>query len=389
MKNRPESRSGSRAKNDTENERPKIILVDDNTTNLALGEKILNSFYEVRAVPSAEKLFECLEHGTPDLILLDLEMPEIDGCQAIKYLKNAAAFSDIPVIFLTAEDTEDVELEWFNMGAIDCVSKPFSPSALRKCIETHLLLASQKKELRTRNEKLQALVLEKSKQVSALQNAVLGVMSGLVECRDCVAAGHASRTRKYLQFMIEKLIEENLYTQETSGWDLDYLLPSAQLHDVGKIAISDAILNKPGKLTHEEFEKMKEHVTFGVNAIECVEAITAGHDFLRHAKVFASTHHEKWDGSGYPWGLSEGSIPLEGRLMAVVDVYDALTSQRPYKNPFPPSEAEEIITSSSGTHFDPVLVDVFHKVNDHFAEVANAAQCSASPGTSGIHWSVC
>jgi putative two-component system response regulator len=174
--------------------------------------------------------------------------------------------------------------------------------------------------------------------------------------------------------MVEKLMEENVYTRETSGWDLDYLLPSAQLHDVGKIAISDTILNKPGKLTNDEFEKMKEHVTIGVSAIERVEEITVEHNFLRHAKVFASTHHERWDGSGYPWGLSEKSIPLEGRLMAIADVYDALTSHRPYKNPFSTTEAEEIIESSKGTHFDPVLVDVFHKVSDRFVDVVRQDQ---------------
>jgi putative two-component system response regulator len=368
-----ENTVGNTAENTVKNKvgRPKIILVDDNAANLTTGENILKTFYEVQTVPSAEKLFECLAKGTPDLILLDLEMPKIDGCQAIKCLKSVAAFADIPVIFLTAEDNEEIELEWFNLGAIDYVPKPFSASILLKRIKTHLLFASQKKDLKKRNENLQAVVLEKTRQVTELEKAVLGIMSGLVEYRDGTTAGHSSRTSKYLQFMIEKLMEENIYTQETSGWDLDYLLPSAQLHDVGKIAISDTILNKPGKLTCEEFEKVKEHVTFGVNAIERVEKIAVEHDFLRHAKVFAGTHHERWDGSGYPWGLSEKEIPLEGRLMAIADVYDALTSQRPYKGPFSATEAEEIIESGKGTHFDPVLVNMFHKVNGRFVEVAD------------------
>jgi putative two-component system response regulator len=361
-------------KSGIENGRQKIVLVDDNVKSLETGENILKSFYEVRTALSAERLLERLGEEVPDLILLDLEMPRVDGCQVIKYLKNVEAFSEVPVIFLTAENNEAVDLEWFNLGAVDCVSKPFSAPALLKCVKTHLLFASQKKELKVRNENLQAVILEKNKQVAELESAVFGVMWRLVECRDGVTAGHSSRTRKYLQFMIEKLIEDNLYTQETSGWDLDYLLPSAQLHDVGKIAISDAILNKPGKLTDEEFTQMKEHVTIGVNAIERVEEITVEHNFLRHAKVFASTHHEKWDGSGYPWGLSEKKIPLEGRLMAIADVYDALTSYRPYKKPFSFTEAEEIIASGRGTHFDPVLVDVFHKVSDRFVDVVYQGQ---------------
>jgi putative two-component system response regulator len=368
----------NKVENKMENGRPKIMLVDDNVTSLTTGKDMLKSVYEVQTAHSAKKLFECLQEDTPDLILLDLEMPEISGCQAIKHLKNAAAFADIPVIFLTAEGSEEIELEWFNLGAIDCVSKPFSASSLLKCVKMHLAFAAQKKEMKKRNDNLQAVVLEKTRQVTKLGSAVLNAMSGLVEYRDGLTDGHASRTRKYLQFMVEKLMEENVYVQEISGWDLNYLLPSAQLHDVGKIAISDAILNKPGKLTAEEFEKVKEHVTIGVHAIEHVEEITAEHDFLRHAKVFAGTHHEKWDGSGYPWGLSEKRIPLEGRLMAVADVYDALTSQRPYKNPFSAAEAEEIIDSGRGTHFDPVLVDVFHRASDRFTEIVNRKQCAGT-----------
>jgi putative two-component system response regulator len=322
-------------------------------------------------VPSAEKLFECLGKFIPDLILLDIEMPGIDGYETIRHLKGSAAFADIPVIFLTAKNDEGSELEGLNLGAVDYVSKPFSAPLLLKRIETHLLLAAQKEELKLRNDSLQETVYRKTRQIADLENAVLNIVAELVEFRDSVTGGHVSRTQRYLRFLIEKLMEENMYTEEISEWNLDFLLPSAQLHDVGKIAISDTILNKPGKLTDEEFEKMKAHVTIGVDAIERIEATTAEHEFLRHAKIIAGTHHEKWDGSGYPWGLRGNNIPLEGRLMAIADVYDALISARPYKKSFTTEEAEKIIDAGRGAHFDPALVDIFHMVSGRFAEIVN------------------
>ncbi|MDR1206010.1 MAG: response regulator [Peptococcaceae bacterium] len=353
------------------NGRDKIILVDDNMANLSMGKNMLKMFYEVYPVPSAEKLFECLARFIPDLILLDIEMPVMDGYDTIKRLKEMEAFADIPVIFLTAKNDEGSELLGLNLGAVDYVSKPFSAPLLLKRIETHLLIAAQKKALKLNNDDLQATVLQKTRQVTGLQNAVLNIVAELVEFRDSITGGHVYRTQKYLQFLIEQLVREDVYTEEISGWDLDFVFSSAQLHDVGKIAISDAILNKPGKLTNEEFETMKTHVLIGVDAIERIEATTAQHEFLHHAKIIASTHHEKWDGSGYPWGLSGKSIPLEGRLMAVADVYDALISERPYKKAFTTDEAEFIMEEGRGVHFDPVLVDVFHSASGRFARIVN------------------
>jgi putative two-component system response regulator len=183
---------------------------------------------------------------------------------------------------------------------------------------------------------------------------------------------HVTRTQKYLQLLVDKLIEENIYADEIAAWDLDFLIPAAQLHDVGKIAISSDILNKPGKLTPQEFEEMKKHVTVGVEAIERIAGKMEEHAFLRHARIIAAAHHEKWDGSGYPAGLRGREIPLEGRLMAIADVYDALISTRSYKKPIPTQEAEKIIGEGRGSHFDPVLVDIFFMVADRFAEIAES-----------------
>jgi putative two-component system response regulator len=345
------------------------MLVDDNMVNLTMGKNMLKDSYEVYAIPSAAKLFEILKNVTPDLILLDILMPEMDGYEAIRRLKADGATSDIPVVFLTSQNDEGSELEGLCLGAIDYVTKPFSGPLLIKRIENHLLIASQKKKLMHYNDKLQEMVRQKTEQVIELQSAIISTVADLVEFRDNMTGGHVMRTTRYLKILVDVLIRENICPDETSSWDLGFLIPSAQLHDVGKIAISDAILNKPGKLTDDEYNIMKNHVLAGVSAIERMEKTTNQHEFLQYSRTIAGTHHEKWDGTGYPYGLSGHGIPLEGRLMAIADVYDALVSNRPYKKPMPAHEAEKIIISGKGSHFDPQLVDVFQKVAGSFAEV--------------------
>jgi putative two-component system response regulator len=256
------------------------------------------------------------------------------------------------------------------MGAIDYISKPFSPPLLTKRIENHLLMAEQKKALQDYNENLQQKVQKKTRQVVELQNSILNTMAELVEFRDNITGGHIERTQSYLKLLIDAILEEKIYWDETSSWNLQFIIPSAQLHDVGKIHISDTILNKPGKLTPEEFEIMKQHAAFGEAAIDSIMKTTSDNDFLHNAKIFAGAHHEKWDGSGYPRGLKRLDIPLQGRLMAIADVYDALIALRPYKKPMSAGAAEQIILEGSGAHFDPVLVDVFKELAPKFAVIA-------------------
>jgi len=356
--------------------RSKIIIVDDIITNLTMARNMLKTFYEVYPAPGAEKFFEILENVTPDLILLDIEMPEINGYEAIKKLKSDKRFADIPVIFLTAKSDEDSELEGFDLGAVDYISKPFSGPLLLKRIENQLLIVRQKKELLASQaalldytDNLEIKVREKTKEVINLQNAVLATVSDLVEFRDKLTGGHVMRTTLYTKALVEHLVQRDIYREEISKWDMDFLLPSTQLHDVGKIAISDLILNKPGRLTPEEFEIMKTHVTVGVDAIERIMKNTEEHAFLTHSLYIAGTHHEKWDGTGYPMGIKGKNIPLEGRLMAIADVYDALISERPYKKAFTHEEACKIITEGSGTHFDPALAEIFRDSADQFAGI--------------------
>jgi putative two-component system response regulator len=349
--------------------RKKIALVDDDVTNLAVGKSILTEKYDIITLPSGEKLFKFMEQAKPDLILLDIEMPEMNGYDVLTKLKSSLVFASIPVIFLTARSDTSSELQGLSMGAVDYISKPFSPPLLLKRIELHLLVESQKSELLHYNSNLQGMVQAKTQTVLDLQNSILKTVANLVEYRDEGTGGHVERTRGYLGILLDALNERKRYQDEISSWDRELLLQSSQLHDLGKISIRDSILLKPDKLTDEEFNEMKKHTVFGVRIIEEMQKDTPDSGFLQYARVFAGTHHEKWNGKGYPFGLSGEAIPLQGRLMAIADVYDALISMRPYKKPFTHEEAVNIIVEGRGTQFDPDLTDLFMEVHSEFARL--------------------
>jgi len=363
--------------------RSTIVIVDDNIANLRIGKNALSAAYDVYTVLSAEKMFALLQKNKPQLVLLDVDMPVMDGYAAIRLLKSNPMTKDIPVIFLTGKSDERSELEGLSLGAIDYIAKPFSPPLLRKRIEVHLMLEAQKRMLEDQadtlelqaqalknfNENLQNLVEEKTEKVITLQNAILQTVADLVESRDSTTGGHIARIQHGIGILANALRERGLYEEDMQGWALEQLVESSQLHDVGKIAISDVILNKPGKLDAEEFAEIKKHAQLGVRIIERIEALTPGSDFLWHAKVCSGSHHEKWDGTGYPQGLSGTDIPLQGRLMAVADVYDALVSRRPYKEALCHEDAVDIILAGRGTHFDPVLTDLFEDMSDCFRAV--------------------
>jgi putative two-component system response regulator len=329
-----------------------IFVVDDNDTNLMTAQAALDGKYEVYALPSGVRMLKLAARITPDLILLDVDMPEMDGFQAMAALKADEKLKTIPVVFLTAKHDADSEIHGFEMGALDFINKPFSPPVLIKRIETHI--------------ETDRLIKESLRAVRDIHNATIKVIADMVENRDKVTGGHISRTQKYLGLLINELIRTKTYSGEISDWDMSLLLPSAQLHDVGKINVSDVILNKAGKLSDEEFNSIKAHCTEGERIIEEIISQTTDDGFLHHAKRFAGSHHEKWDGSGYPRGLKGEEIPLEGRIMAIADVYDALVSERPYKKPFTHEQAVEIIKKDSVTHFDPYIVEVFMNIAEYF-----------------------
>jgi putative two-component system response regulator len=350
--------------------RKTIFLVDDNMTNLTVGKNILSSKYNTFTIPSGEKLFQILERLTPDLILLDVEMPEMDGYEVLRRLKEDGKTAGVPVIFLTIKNDTNSELKGLSLGAIDYIYKPFSPVLLLKRIEVHLLVETQRQTLKHYNENLELMVREKTVTILDLQNAMLSTIANLVEYRDDITGGHIERTSMYLKILLDAMEAQHVYPDETKNWDRDFILQSCKLHDVGKIRIRDSILCKPGKLTGEEMEEMKKHALYGVAIIEAIEKNAKESSFLEYAKTFAGTHHEKWDGTGYPYGLKGNGIPLEGRLMAIVDVYDALSSPRSYKKPFSHEESMRIIAEGRGTHFDPVLVDLLISVSGEFAAVS-------------------
>jgi putative two-component system response regulator len=324
--------------------------------------------YDVFTVPDAQKLFHLLEKCLPDLILLDVLMPGMSGYDTIALLKQSERTCDIPVIFLTSRSDTDSEIAGLNLGAVDYLSKPFSPFLLLKRVELQLQLAKQKRELKDLNENLRHLVEQKVGTILNLQRSVLRTVSDLVEFRDDMTGGHVARTERVLRLLIEEMLTRNVYRDVVQAWDMNLFLQSAQLHDVGKIAVPDAILLKKGKLTTEEFDEMKKHTTFGEMVIEKIQRETEESTFLTHARIMAGYHHERWDGTGYPKGIAGDEIPLQGRLMAISDVYDALVSVRPYKPAFTHDYAVRIISEEGGRQFDPLLTDIFVAASGRFAD---------------------
>jgi putative two-component system response regulator len=353
-----------------QNEKKIVFLVDDDMTNLTVGKKVLDPYYKVFIVQSADVMFDLLEGVTPDLILLDVNMPGTDGHAAIERLKKNADTASIPVIFLTALANEQMEILGLSLGAIDYITKPFSAPLLLKRIEIHLLVEAQKRELIMFNDSLSQMVDEKTATVVELKNAILATMAELVEYRDKITGGHIMRTQLYIRALLHAMKAGGIYGDQLAEMDEDLLITSCQLHDVGKIAVKDEILNKPDKLTPEEFDSIKSHTIFGEKVIERLKEKTMDSDFLEYARIFAISHHEKWDGSGYPHGLTGEEIPLLGRMMAIGDVCDALVEPRPYKGELPHEKAMEIILEGKGGHFDPVLTDVFEKVGHVFEKIS-------------------
>jgi putative two-component system response regulator len=332
-----------------------IFVVDDSDTNLSMAETALEDQYRVLTMPSVIKMFSLLEKMLPDLILLDIEMPEMNGIDALKKLKSYELWKEIPVIFLTGRTDETVEVNCFELGAVDFITKPFSAPVLLKRIKTHI--------------DIDKAIRERSAQISRLQYSIVSVLANVVENRDKINSGHIERTSEYIKILINEMKAHGVYSEEVADWDVEKIVLSARMHDLGKISVTDLIMNKPGKLTNEEYEIMKTHVLEGERIIDEIIAQTGEGDYLHNAKMFAGFHHERWDGNGYPYGLKGTDIPLQGRIMAIVDVYDAITSERPYKRAFTNEEAVQIIMENAGTHYDPEIAKIFYSVKDQFKAV--------------------
>jgi len=267
------------------------------------------------------------------------------------------------VIFVTALTEAGDEAKGLALGAVDYITKPINPSLLKARVRNQL-------ELKRHRDHLQELVDERTRELKLTQEVTIEAIGALAEYRDPETGGHIRRTQHYMRILATRLCQNPEYAPFLDHAAVESLYLSAPLHDIGKVGIPDSILLKPGKLTDEEFEDMKKHADFGRDAIKSAERRLGQDSFLRYAREIAETHHEKWNGSGYPCGLKEDEIPLSGRLMAVADVYDALISKRVYKPPYPHSEAVRLIVDGKGSHFDPDVVDAFLSIQDEFRKIA-------------------
>jgi len=333
-----------------------IFIVDDNNVNLLSADEALSKHYRVFTMPSALNMFDLLEDIMPDLILLDILMPVMNGFETLKKLKASKKYTNIPVIFVTSRNDVTTESLGFELGAVDFISKPFSAPVLLNRIKTHL--------------EIEYIIHEQTDRLMKLKNGIVSVLANMVENRDILTGKHIERTSIYLELLFKAMLKHKVYFNEISEWDFNLIVSSARLHDIGKISITDLILNKPEKLSEDEYDAIKTHVREGEEIISNIIAESGDETYLQYAKLFAGYHHERWDGTGYPYGLKGLEIPLQGRIMALVDVYDALVSERSYKQSISHDKAVEIIKNNSGSHFDPEIVRVFLLCENEFETVS-------------------
>jgi putative two-component system response regulator len=349
-----------------------ILIVDDTPENLTVLSEILQPTWRVRAANSGRRALQIAAgQPKPDLILLDVMMPELDGYAVLDELKANPETAEIPVIFVTAMDATEDEEHGLDAGAVDYITKPVRPAIVRARVRTHLELKRAKALLLDENHYLEAEVARRMRQNQIIQEVSIHALARLAETRDPETGNHLRRTQGYVRTLAEELKEHPRFAEHLPPHVIELLVRSAPLHDIGKVGIPDHILLKPGKLTPEEWDIMQTHARLGSDAIERAEQdIEEPVEFLAIAKEIAHYHHEKWNGRGYPDGLAGDAIPVSARLMALADVFDALTCRRVYKPPMPIAEAREIIEKERGEHFDPDVVDAFVRSFDRFAAIA-------------------
>jgi putative two-component system response regulator len=305
------------------------------------------------------------------MILLDIMMPEMDGYEVCLQLKRHPKTMNIPVIFLTSRSEVEDEERGLELGAVDYITKPISPSIVLARVKTHLSLKAMDDFLRDQNHFLELEVAKRLLEVTAVQDVTILAMASLAETRDSDTGNHLRRTQFYIKALAEKLRDHPRFSALLTTANIHAIFKSAPLHDIGKVGIPDYILLKPGRLEPHEFEIMKTHTTLGYNAILNAErALGTPVEFLSFAMSIALSHQEKWDGSGYPQGLAGDAIPVAARLMAVADVYDALICRRVYKGAKSHEGALEIMLEGRGTHFDADILDAFLEIQPEFKAIA-------------------
>ncbi len=352
---------------------PLILIVDDAPDSIEpIVQCLQRAGFRTRIATNGERALALAASAPlPDLILLDITMPDRNGYEVCRALMQDPLTAGIPVIFLTIRNEEVDEQLGFDAGAVDYITKPISPPLVLTRIRNHLTLKAASDFLRDRNAYLEQEVLRRVRELALIQDATIVAMASLAETRDNETGNHIRRTQMYVRSLARHLQSHPRFAGQLSDADIELIYKSAPLHDIGKVGIPDRILLKPGRLSADEFEVMKTHTTLGRDAISKAEALFGiGGSFLRFAKEIAYSHQEKWDGSGYPLGLSGEHIPLSARLMAVADVYDALISPRVYKPAFSHEQAVSEMSAGRGIHFDPDILDAFLALQDEFQSIA-------------------
>ncbi|PKM60486.1 MAG: two-component system response regulator [Firmicutes bacterium HGW-Firmicutes-4] len=360
-----------------------ISIVDDEPINLMILKKLLSPSFLIRAYKSGAELLQAVEKGIkPDLILMDIMMPGMDGYQTLSELRKDPDNLAIPVIYISALDSLIDEEKGFHLGAVDYIIKPFRPGIVLARVNAHLELKQARDRLKNQNEWLEAEVQRRMVENQMIQDTTLNVFAELVETRDNDTANHVLRTQNYVRIIAERLQKNEKFKNHLGDDTIERIVKAAPLHDIGKIGIPDAILLKPGKLDYEEYEVMKTHCKIGGNAIRLAinktlsvnktdnqqGEITALY-FLEEAERIMNYHHERWDGKGYPEELYGDEIPISARIMALADVFDALTTVRPYKKAWSMDAVVDYILEQKGLQFDPDVVDAFETEIKAFRQV--------------------
>lgn len=356
-------------------DRPVILVVDDVPDNIILLSNLLKNLYQIKISTNGEKAFEVAKASKPDLILLDVMMPVLDGYETCRRIKENEGLKDIPIIFLTAKDSKDDEKKGFDLGAADYMTKPVNAPVLLSRIKTHLDLKKTRDLLKRKTVCLEEEIYKRTKEINLLHEVSIMAMAALAETRDNETGMHLQRTKLYVKELAEYLSGVEKFKGVLGNETIELIAASAPLHDIGKVGIPDHILLKPSALTAEEFEIVKQHIRLGGDAITQAEQLMGNRGiFLSYAKEIVYFHHERWDGRGYLHGLKGEEIPLSARIMSVADVYDALVSKRVYKAAYSHEDAVQIILNESGKQFDPDIVHAFLACQEQFKKIHNENQ---------------
>jgi putative two-component system response regulator len=357
-----------------------ILIVDDNEMNRdLLLRRLGKSGFQMASAENGKQALEMMREQSFDLLLLDIMMPVLDGYETLMIIQNDEALRRVPVIMITALDDVDSAVRCIEMGAVDYVTKPFNPVLLRARVDASLerkRLSDQQETYRLKiensNKDLSEEVRAKVREISESQLAAIFAMSKLAESRDPETGEHLERMREYCRLLSEQLSRMPKYRPIINRDFVENIYAASPLHDIGKVGIEDSVLLKPGALTDNEWVLMKRHPIIGAETLREVDRQHPGNAFIHTGIDIAEGHHEKWDGSGYPYGRSGEEIPLVARILALGDVYDALTSKRCYKDAFSHEKSRSIIEEGSGSHFDPDVVLAFFEREDEFMKVKMA-----------------